>query len=220
MIQVAGNAKKAAAADKKRQEETDRLEALEAADWDKGSKKGNAKKQADAEKKADAARKKAEREAMLKEEEAALPSKPLNRKSRGAEKIAERKTSSLDAFLAGTNNKEAELNVSGIDNALDALALTSSKISGNKNDIDRHPERRYKAAFKAYEEKRLPELKDEHPGLRLNQYKELIHKEFEKSPENPFNQANVSYDATRDDVKSKQQEVRKGIETRLMGRSN
>lgn len=123
-------------------------------------------------------------------------------------------------ILAGTNNKEAELNVSGIDNALDALALTSSKISGNKNDIDRHPERRYKAAFKAYEEKRLPELKDEHPGLRLNQYKELIHKEFEKSPENPFNQANVSYDATRDDVKSKQQEVRKGIETRLMGRSN
>jgi hypothetical protein len=32
----------------------------------------------------------------------------------------------------------------------------------------------------AYEDKRLPQLRKEHPGLRLQQYKDLIYKEFQK----------------------------------------
>lgn len=154
---------------------------------------------------------------MLKAEEDALPSKPLNKAKRGAEKIAERKTRGLDSFLSEQDNKGPSLNVTGIDNALDALSLTQAS-SGNKNDIERHPERRYKAAYAAYEERRLPEIKEEHPGLRLNQYKELIHKEFEKSPENPFNQASVSYNASKKDVKDKQFEIRHSVEKRLADR--
>lgn len=105
------------------------------------------------------------------------------------------------------------MNASGIDNALDALDITSND---NGMKIDRHPERRFKAAYKAYEEKRLPEVKNEHPGLRENQRKEIIRKEFEKSEENPFNQAGiVGYDADRDTVKERKEEVKKGIEGRL-----
>jgi len=65
--------------------------------------------------------------------------------------------------------------------------------------IERHPERRYKAAFEAYQERELPNLKEEHPGLRLNQYKDLLHKQFQKSPDNPFNQTLVSYDASKEE---------------------
>lgn len=45
-----------------------------------------------------------------------------------------------------------------------------------------------KAAYTAYEDKRLKELKLEQPTLRLSQQKQLIFKEWQKSPENPLNQ--------------------------------
>lgn len=84
--------------------------------------------------------------------------------------------------------------------------------------MDRHPERRFKAAYAAYEERRLPELREEHKGLRLGQMKELIKKEFEKSPENPFNQTGIiSYDATRDEIATKKKEEQVRLEARLVG---
>lgn len=52
----------------------------------------------------------------------------------------------------------------------------------------------------------------------MQQYKELIHKEFEKSPENPFNQVSVSYNASRSDVHAKQTQVRAAAERRLAER--
>lgn len=190
------------------------MESQESAKWAQGAKGANDKKQAEADKKAEAARKKAERDAMLKEEEASLPSKPINK--RGQEKVAARRAGNLN-FSSGSS--EPALNASGIDNALDALSLTNEKHAGTGNSrtdgIDRHPERRYKAAYAAYEESRLPELKQEHPGLRLNQMKELIHKEFEKSPQNPFNQATIAYNASKNDVTSKRMEMRSAIEQRL-----
>jgi hypothetical protein len=55
-------------------------------------------------------------------------------------------------------------------------------------EVDRHPERRLKAAFAAFEEERLPQLKAEHPNMRLSQIKQLLWKEWLKSPKNPVNQ--------------------------------
>lgn len=187
------------------------MAAAEDAEWSKGSK-GKSKKEAEAEKKAEAARKKAEREAMLKEEEDSLPSKSVKSKQRGQEKVANRRAGKIDDFVS---EKGTALSASGIDDALDALEI-STGVGANKKGIERHPERRFKAAYAAYEERRLPEYKQEHPGLRLNQYKELIRKEFEKSPENPFNQANqVSYNATQDEVAAKKASVREATERRL-----
>lgn len=48
----------------------------------------------------------------------------------------------------------------------------------------------------------LPRFKQENPGLRLSQLKDLMYKAFQKSPDNPFNQANVlAYNATQEDAK-------------------
>lgn len=59
----------------------------------------------------------------------------------------------------------------------------------NDQEMDKHPEKRMKAAYTAYEERRLKELKIEHPTLRLSQLKQMIFKEWQKSPENPLNQS-------------------------------
>ena len=44
-----------------------------------------------------------------------------------------------------------------------------------------------KAAFEEFEKVRLPQLKTENPTLRLSQLKQLLRKEWMKSPENPLN---------------------------------
>ena len=210
---VAGNAKKAENANKKKQAQEAVLEQQEAGEWEQGSKKTNKKKEDEKFKKEEAARKKNEREALLKAEEASLPAKPLSAKQRGAAKVASRRTGKIDDFLSD-NKDTPELSASGIDDALSALALTGRDGGVQTKDIDKHPERRVKAAYAAYEEKRLPEMRKEEPGLRLQQMKNLIFKEFQKSPENPMNQdTNIKYNATRDEVdqlktnvKSKRQE--------------
>lgn len=56
-----------------------------------------------------------------------------------------------------------------------------------------HPERRMKAAFAQFEEERLPVLKAENPNMRLSQVKQILQKEWLKSPDNPLNQNSVAY---------------------------
>ena len=141
---------------------------------------------------AEAARKKAEKDALLAEEEASLPTKSSGKKA------LPKKAKGLDlsGLDAPSSKKDiAALNASGIDNALDALSLTAN----SQDKIDRHPERRFKAAYTVYEERRLEEMKDE-KGLRRQQKVELIRKEFEKSPENPFNQVAGSYNMSKEDM--------------------
>lgn len=126
--------------------------------------------EAAAAKAAEAARKKAEKEALLKEEEASLPSKPQGNKKTAVKKSRGLDLSSLDDEPSNSKKGPA-LNATGIDNALDALDLTSN----NTDKIDRHPERRFKAAYNAFEERRLEEMKDE-KGLRRQQKIDQIRK--------------------------------------------
>lgn len=207
---VAGNAKKAEAAAQKQAVADAAAERAEAEKWDKGAK-SNSKKQSAEEKKASAAAAKAERERLLAEEEASQPSKPKG----AGKKTAEKKTrGTLDlSQLDAPASKQTALNATGIDNALDALSLTNDQ-KGMK--MDRHPERRFAAAYKAYEERRLPKVKQENPGLRRNQQIEQIRKEFEKHPENPFNaETNVRFDASREEIADAQKRVKEGVEKRL-----
>ena len=74
----------------------------------------------------------------------------------------------------------AEANATGLDGALSAMS-----VSGGD---DRHPEKRMKAAYKAYEEKMMPEVKQQYPGLKRQQYLDKIYQSWKKSPENPMNQ--------------------------------
>lgn len=55
-------------------------------------------------------------------------------------------------------------------------------------DTDKHPEKRMKAAYSSFEEVNLPRLKIENPSLRHTQLKQILFKEWQKSPENPMNQ--------------------------------
>lgn len=52
-------------------------------------------------------------------------------------------------------------------------------------------------------------------GLRQNQKRERIKKEFEKSEENPFNAVSVAYDATKEEVEAIKERERKKVEERL-----
>jgi Coiled-coil domain-containing protein 124 /Oxs1 len=47
--------------------------------------------------------------------------------------------------------------------------------------------KRRKALYMAFESKMMPIVRDEHPGLRLSQYKEKIFALWKKSPDNPDN---------------------------------
>uniref|UniRef100_A0AAR2KCD7 Coiled-coil domain containing 124 n=1 Tax=Pygocentrus nattereri TaxID=42514 RepID=A0AAR2KCD7_PYGNA len=73
-------------------------------------------------------------------------------------------------------------------NIEDAIAVLSTK-----EDLDRHPERRMKAAYTAFEEANMARLKMENPNMRMSQLKQQLKKEWGKSPENPLNQRFVSY---------------------------
>lgn len=55
--------------------------------------------------------------------------------------------------------------------------------------VDRHPEKRMKAAYTEYEEMRLAEMKEEKNLLKQSQMKQKIFKEWQKHPDNPLNQA-------------------------------
>ncbi|KAG1305504.1 hypothetical protein G6F64_008328 [Rhizopus arrhizus] len=206
----AANAKKAAAKAEKDKQKSAAAEAAESSKWAEGAKKGNNKKEQEEEKKAAAAARKAEAARLLAEEEKEFKKKPT---LKGADKKAAQKSAKVDA--AGRSRRVIpEFTASGIDDALDLLSLNDSSVKAK--DIEKHPERRFKAAYAAFEERELPNFKRDNPGLRLSQLKELMYKAFQKSPENPFNQDNiVKYNASQDEAKSAKSERNKAIEDRL-----
>ncbi|XP_076052026.1 coiled-coil domain-containing protein 124 [Oratosquilla oratoria] len=93
----------------------------------------------------------------------------------------EEEKSHLDAPLVENLNlmQEEVVSASGIDEALSAL---STQDAG----LDKHPEKRMAAAFRAFEAERMPQLKKENPTLRLSQLKQMLRKEWMKSPQNPI----------------------------------
>lgn len=144
----------------------------------------------------------------MKEEEASLPTKAAKAKGGAQKKTRGPDLSQLDDIDSPTRGKA--LNATGIESALDALELTS----GTKAEVDRHPERRFKAAYAAYETERLEEMKDE-KGLRRQQKIDQIRKEFEKHPRNPFNQLIGNYDMTKEERAALQTEKDRQMESHL-----
>ncbi|XP_071118646.1 coiled-coil domain-containing protein 124-like [Haliotis cracherodii] len=70
-----------------------------------------------------------------------------------------------------------------------------SLLSVKSERLDRHPEKRVKAAYTDFEAENLPRLKQENPNLRLSQLKQMLKKEWLKSPENPLNQRSIAYNS-------------------------
>jgi len=67
----------------------------------------------------------------------------------------------------------------GIDDAIGALSLDAPGKDGKRVNL--------KAAFAAYEEAQLVQAKMDNPNLKMSQYKEIVWKSWQKSPENPMN---------------------------------
>lgn len=79
---------------------------------------------------------------------------------------------------------KGEIDARTVDEAIAVLSVSKE---------ERHPERRLKAAYAAFEERELTRLKVEYPNLRLSQLKQILRKDWMKSPENPLNQEFVRY---------------------------
>jgi len=79
----------------------------------------------------------------------------------------------------------------GVDNATGASGLDAAlgQMSVGSISMD-HPEKKMKALHMAFEERMMPIMKEDFPGLKMSQYKEKIFNLWKKSPENPLNWPN------------------------------
>ncbi|THH30811.1 hypothetical protein EUX98_g3375 [Antrodiella citrinella] len=229
-------AKKAENEAKKQQSAEAEKERKEADAWKDDAKSAKSKEDKEAKRLAELARK-AENARLLAEEEASAPSKP-----KAAPKAVKKgkvfKPAGPGAIAAGGGiaaaaatvpNDEGpvapteapeEFTATGIDNAIDLLEVVTAKmdkasVGQQAAGLERHPERRFKASFEAYKEREMPNVRADHPGLRLQQYQEILFKQFQKSPENPFNQVTVAYDASKDDKVDALSKKRLAVEERL-----
>uniref|UniRef100_A0A7S3LGM5 Coiled-coil domain-containing protein n=1 Tax=Aplanochytrium stocchinoi TaxID=215587 RepID=A0A7S3LGM5_9STRA len=92
-----------------------------------------------------------------------------------------------DVFVVHNPNREKAVqqekgiyNATGIDDAINALELSGAS--------EQHPEKvNLKAAFKEYEEREMPKIKEEYPRLKRSQLKDRLWKQWQKSPDNPIN---------------------------------
>ncbi|KZT74045.1 DUF1014-domain-containing protein [Daedalea quercina L-15889] len=230
-----GRAKKAENEAKKQQAAEAEKERKEADKWSDGAKSSKKSEDKEAKRQAELARK-AEIARLLAEEEASAPSKKSSPKV-GAKKAAPKaaKPAGPGAIAAGGGlaavpEPKAEVapppeepesfTATGIDNALDLLEVVTAKmdkasVGQRAAGLEQHPERRFKAAFEAYKERELPILRSERPGLRLQQYHDLLYKQFQKSPENPFNQVTVAYDASKEEKVEALKKKSAAVENRL-----
>ncbi|KAM7362143.1 coiled-coil domain-containing protein 124 [Cochliomyia hominivorax] len=192
---------KKATQDKAAKEAEDRLWQ----DDDKTLARKQQKREEDERKKAEAAKRKAEAKALLDKEMSSIktqgkqPLAKINRQQILEE--MEKKQKVIEAMNAANkplpprviiqndlieenlNRTLADVEVAtGIDQAIAVLSVKDE-------DEDKHPEKRMRAAFKAFESANLPRIKAENPSLRISQWKQILMKEWNKSPDNPFNQA-------------------------------
>ncbi|ANQ06824.1 hypothetical protein PCOAH_00010080 [Plasmodium coatneyi] len=75
------------------------------------------------------------------------------------------------------NDYDEYINATGIDNVISALDNVSFERT-----------KKVKVAYKKFEEENLPLIKEQYKGLKLSQFKQILWKQFKKSPDNPMNQ--------------------------------
>ncbi|XP_016492987.1 uncharacterized protein LOC107812406 isoform X1 [Nicotiana tabacum] len=114
-------------------------------------------------------------------EQVVLAKKAEEEKRRQSRMAAEEEYEKM-VLVTNRNRDDSIIEASTVDDAIASLAISDSLPP------DRHPEKRLRAAFKAFEEAELRVLKEEKPGLTHTQYKDLIWKLWKKSPDNPLNQ--------------------------------
>ncbi|CAH0592137.1 unnamed protein product [Chrysodeixis includens] len=176
---------------------------MEDAEWDDNDdklKKKQQKKEDQEKKRLEQLQKKAEAKALLEKEMESLKAAPkvappppkitraqIERMKEKSMKVEPVKVPSKIVVVDETPLEE-NLNRIQLDGEVAQTVDEAISILGEKADSDRHPEKRIKAAYTAFEEINLPILKAENPSLRLSQLKQLLKKEWTRSPQNPLNQ--------------------------------
>lgn len=153
-----------------------------------GAKKGGKKKKNDLSLLEDALVSAADKKVKKKKEE-------MRQKEQAAQEAAKKKNVEekvVDPLLAATEQmlgvdgdvgRQANIermnaeDVSGLDAALGQLGVSAPSEAKSA-----------KALYAEFETKMLPVVKEDHPGLRLTQYKEKVWNLWKKAPENPANQ--------------------------------
>lgn len=118
-----------------------------------------------------------------------LRREPAARDVEPAEKARSHLEVPLEENLNRRGADEGSVEARTIEDAIAALSVAE--------EADRHPERRMRAAFTAFEEAQLPRLKQEHPNMRLSQLKQMLKKEWLRAPENPMNQRALPFNAPK-----------------------
>ncbi|KAL3140213.1 hypothetical protein ABBQ38_004488 [Trebouxia sp. C0009 RCD-2024] len=102
---------------------------------------------------------------------------------------AKKKVVTEDSYAQMVDTQNVNRNA----NDVEARSVTEALSAlGVKEEEDKHPERRMKAAFAAYKERQMPLMKEEKPGLKQSQYQDMIFKAWQKSPANPLVQAQLA----------------------------
>ncbi|KAI3515219.1 hypothetical protein L2E82_11005 [Cichorium intybus] len=117
-----------------------------------------------------------------KEEEQAQILKRAEEEKRKQSRTAKEEEYEKMVLVENTNREDSIIEARSVEEAIAQMSVADSL------PVDKHPEKRLKASFKAFEEAELPKLKAEKPGLTHTQYKDMIWKIWKKSPDNPLNQ--------------------------------
>ncbi|KAF0768325.1 coiled-coil domain-containing protein 124 [Aphis craccivora] len=161
-------------------------------DDDKNAIKKQKRKEEKEKKKIDQIEKKREAQLLLETELSEIKTTHINQKITRHQLMKELDTPSKlkpQPILNEESSIEENLNrltmhdeeARTVDEALNMLNPTQKLL-------DKHPEKRLKAAYTAFEAENLPRLRLENPSMRLSQVKQLMNKEWMKSPDNPINQ--------------------------------
>ncbi|XP_022902021.1 coiled-coil domain-containing protein 124-like [Onthophagus taurus] len=196
---VAARQRKAAVKDAEVSKKQKEIEEAYWKDDDKQLVKKQQRKEAEEKKKQAQLEKKAEAKALLEKEMESLkkaPSKPpppvkitraqIEQAKQPVKKEKEKEIETHLTIPLEENINRAMVEGEEARSVTEAISILSVN-SAAQDKVDKHPEKRMKAAYTAYEERRLAELKAENPSLRLSQLKQMIFKEWQKSPENPLN---------------------------------
>ncbi|KAL6761888.1 hypothetical protein V8C86DRAFT_2529547 [Haematococcus lacustris] len=180
-----------------------------AGEGDKG--KAGAKREEEERKRLEAAAKRAELKRLAEAEEAALTATKAKATVAGVSKMTKHQLEKQRELDERLREEEAQERAMAAKRELDEATYTKAIVGENINralegvvaarsvegalaaltvqepDGDKHPEKRMKAAWKAYEERQLPILKQDKPGLKMSQYKDMLWKSWQKAPDNPLN---------------------------------
>jgi len=204
------NSKATAARERKNEKASAEKAAKEAAaedakwaDNDRGLAKKQSRKEDAEKKRLEALAKKKEREDLLSQESAAIAAKQAKinpvkvtqaqireeqakreEAARGKAGVKPEPVTHLSTPLPENVNR---LEVEGAEARSVTEAIQVLSINPTSPAVDKHPEKRMKAAYEEFEKKRLPELKQENGNMRLSQLKQMLRKEWQKHPENPLN---------------------------------